>query len=560
MEPTSTPYTIQYGDTLSGIAQRNKTSVEALMGANPNITDPNKIFAGSTLNLPTPAVSPEGTVNAASLSMGQPVEMPAPTAPRIQENYQQGVQKRAEDERLRLEKLMDTERDAALKRQDDLNNRLEKMMQEQDPERRATYAQEQRIIENQLRVAEQASIALEEDFAQRRSVVSELETLLTQGNELMRQATNAPVAMSVLNKSVSKTMSDITARAGVLQAVISGLDGNLGQAHNIINNARAAVAASWQDSLAYHQTYMKLVEGGQLAKNKIYDAYAQAEINLAKERLDQLDSVANYINSLMIDPKSAAFMASAGITLNDSIEEINEKMAAQSQQEERESIINELTMSGYEFVPFAGNRTDVVSLEVGGQTLSFLPPTVSSERVGGFEVLRDSSGKVLSQRVASTGGGGSGGGSSGGGSTDTSSTRGMTISQIDTFRRNYGWTPPAGASWDDMTTLMNNNPSLTPKELEAVARELYSTADSEETVSSPRSQVFGDDYLRSKIEELLLAGASPGRIRDEVNNRFTVSDLYPLAKEAGQAKWYSRASVDVNRYLNSLIHEVGQGL
>lgn len=554
MQPTSSPYIIQSGDTLSGLAQQNKTSVENLMKANPNITNPDQIYAGYTLNLPGPAVSPEGTVNANSLHMGHSVEMPAPTAPQTQANYQTGVQRKAEEERVRLESLMTTERDAALKRQDDLNQRLEKLMQNQDPESRATYAQEQRIIENQLRVAEQASAALEDDFARRRAVVSELETLLTQGNELMKQASNSPVAMSVLNKSVAKTMSDITARAGVLQAVLSGLDGNLGQAHNIINNARAAVASSWQDSLAYHQTYMKLVEGGQLAKNKIHDAYAQAEISLAKERLDQLDNVANYINGLMIDPKSAQFMASAGITLNDSIEEINAKMAEQAGREEREGVINELTMKGYEFVPYAGDRTDVVRLDISGQSLAFLPPEVSTERVGGFEVLRDGAGNILTQRVAPTGSSSS----SSSGSGD-STVRGMSISQIDTFRRNYGWTPPAGASWDDMTTLMNNNPSLTPKELEAVAKELYASNKNADD-ASPQVFVFGDAYLREKMKELVQTGASPDRIKEQVLSRFTVEDLFPLAKEAGQARWYSRGSTDVNRYLDSLIQEARQGL
>lgn len=48
-------YTIQSGDTLSGIAARNNTTVSQLMALNPYITDPNKIYAGKTLNLAAPA-------------------------------------------------------------------------------------------------------------------------------------------------------------------------------------------------------------------------------------------------------------------------------------------------------------------------------------------------------------------------------------------------------------------------------------------------------------------------------------------------------------------------
>lgn len=46
-------YDIKSGDTLGGIATANNTNVQALQTANPNITDPNKIYAGQTLTLPT---------------------------------------------------------------------------------------------------------------------------------------------------------------------------------------------------------------------------------------------------------------------------------------------------------------------------------------------------------------------------------------------------------------------------------------------------------------------------------------------------------------------------
>lgn len=46
-------YQIKSGDTLSGIALRNNTTIGELLKLNTGITDPNKIFAGATLNLPT---------------------------------------------------------------------------------------------------------------------------------------------------------------------------------------------------------------------------------------------------------------------------------------------------------------------------------------------------------------------------------------------------------------------------------------------------------------------------------------------------------------------------
>ena len=43
---------VQPNDTLSQIAQKNETTVEAIMKANPGITDPNVISPGQTLNMP----------------------------------------------------------------------------------------------------------------------------------------------------------------------------------------------------------------------------------------------------------------------------------------------------------------------------------------------------------------------------------------------------------------------------------------------------------------------------------------------------------------------------
>lgn len=46
-------YQIKSGDTLSEIAAKMGTTVSALMAANPQIKDPNKIYAGAVLNIPT---------------------------------------------------------------------------------------------------------------------------------------------------------------------------------------------------------------------------------------------------------------------------------------------------------------------------------------------------------------------------------------------------------------------------------------------------------------------------------------------------------------------------
>jgi len=51
-------YVIQPGDTLSSIARRFGTTVSAILAANPQVTDPNLIFVGQIITVPTGAPGP----------------------------------------------------------------------------------------------------------------------------------------------------------------------------------------------------------------------------------------------------------------------------------------------------------------------------------------------------------------------------------------------------------------------------------------------------------------------------------------------------------------------
>jgi LysM repeat protein len=46
-------YTVQWGDTLGKIAKRTGTSVSAILAVNPKITNPSLIYAGQVINLPS---------------------------------------------------------------------------------------------------------------------------------------------------------------------------------------------------------------------------------------------------------------------------------------------------------------------------------------------------------------------------------------------------------------------------------------------------------------------------------------------------------------------------
>jgi LysM repeat protein len=55
--PTPFTYTVKSGDTLSGIAAKYKVSVDDMLAANPDLTDPNALQVGQVLVIPLPASS-----------------------------------------------------------------------------------------------------------------------------------------------------------------------------------------------------------------------------------------------------------------------------------------------------------------------------------------------------------------------------------------------------------------------------------------------------------------------------------------------------------------------
>jgi LysM repeat protein len=59
--PTFTPYVIQPGETLSTIARSHGVTVQAILAANPDITDSRLVKAGLTILIPPPGWAPSSS-------------------------------------------------------------------------------------------------------------------------------------------------------------------------------------------------------------------------------------------------------------------------------------------------------------------------------------------------------------------------------------------------------------------------------------------------------------------------------------------------------------------
>lgn len=318
----------------------------------------------SSIESPTPA---------SDLRPTPKLDLPEPEAVNIYDTRFSSLESNLTNLRKSLENTLKSQKESNQPEIDRLTKEQEKITSEMDPTKRATYAQEQSVIQNQIKAAQNASASLEQDFAKKRKMADELEGLLNQANATLGKEKGMPLSQRVLNARTSRTMSDISARAGVLESVFSALDGNISQAHTIINNAKDAVSASWNDSLNYYNTLLDLNNRKLVTLDEENKKIAEEEVNLIKTDIKKLEETSNYVKNLMIDPDTAQFMADAGVTLSDSIDEINEKIASQARVKEIADIKNEMVTGGYTYVPFPTSTAGLIPITAGGQTMYFKP-------------------------------------------------------------------------------------------------------------------------------------------------------------------------------------------
>lgn len=372
--------TIQSGQTLSGLAQQHGTTTQELLRLNPSISNPDRIQVGASLNLPgqqapAPISAPSNIQNpvpAQSLNQGATAPgLPQPQAPSVQEQYVTSIATNVDNARQQLENTYSTRKAEVDREIERLRKEEDRLLKQAEPLTRA--------FREELENKERERLYITENFEANQALTRELDTLLTEGNNLIRYQQGLPANQRVIDARTNKAVQDVAARAGVIQAVMSARNNQIAQAYNLIDRSVAAINADRQDRLSYYDTLLNLNNQKILTLDKESKEIAEEQVNLVKGDLERAEKVADYIKGLMVSPESAQFMANAGITLNDSIEEINEKMAKQAQREKVNEFKNSLTSEGYR--PATSATPGAVAYFVGDEIIYFRPP--AGESVGG---------------------------------------------------------------------------------------------------------------------------------------------------------------------------------
>lgn len=324
---------------------------------------------GATVAPPAPAMT-AGAANAMSTPIASPtpvtqiqptptVNLPEPTALETQTATMNTVAGTVDRTRASLNELLNTQ-GATLDRE------IDTLQKEQD----MIMAQGKELVQpfrEKLEKKERERLKVDENFQASQKLVDELDSLLTQSNELINVATGRQVSGKVLEKSLSKTMADITGRTGVIEAVLSARSGQIAQAFQMIDRSVAAVVADRNDELAYYDTLLQLNQNKLIPLTEDKRKIAEERLNLAKRDVESAEKTAEYIKELMINPDTAQFMADSGVSLNDTIDTIKQKMAKQVKVKEVLDTRNALVDAGYEIspVPVEGG----LEIEAGGQKI-----------------------------------------------------------------------------------------------------------------------------------------------------------------------------------------------
>jgi len=198
----------------------------------------------------------------------------------------------------------------------------------------------------ELETQKRAEYGTEGVIGEQKALLDELDQLLTEGNDLIRQQQQVTGIAAIRNPRIQQTMENVAARAGVINAVVNLQNTYLANAYQSIDRSIANITADRQDRLNYYNTILSLANRDIIELTQESRNIAEKQTSLLEFDLQNAQESVNMIKKLMIDPSTALLMTQAGVSLNDSVEIINAKMARAQYSNEVRDASNSITSAG----------------------------------------------------------------------------------------------------------------------------------------------------------------------------------------------------------------------
>ena len=311
----------------------------------------------ATTVVPTIPVTPTTPVTPVTdVADTTPIDVVAPDLPPAVDYtaYFSGIAAEVANTRTSLEKMYQDQIDLLKSQQETAQKKVDDMMAKQKDVLETDIQPLLQPWREDLEKAERARLKVEENYFANQNSVKELEDLLNQSLSDIQAAESVTGLSSIRSPRIAKVKEDYAARAGVIEAVMAARNNQITVANNFIDRSANAIASDKNAQLSYYESLynfyetQRTEEGAKLISlSEDEKDYVNAQIGLLENDLAQAQSTTNYIKQLMLDPATASAMDGAGVTLNDTPQQIQAKLAAYSYQQEVIDKSNAMTADGF---------------------------------------------------------------------------------------------------------------------------------------------------------------------------------------------------------------------
>lgn len=376
-------YQLQQGESIQNYNAR-------IAAANPNLPAPGTTSSTGITNN-APIISSIGsTTSAPTFTGGGSPNFQQATAPQAVSTYLSGVGANLQSQQAQLTGAFQQQQQNYQTQLDALN----KQMQDIQTLENAGMAGELSTTSAET-AAKQAALQQEQqqyqdNYNANQALINEMDGLLTQGNQIVADMKNTTGLASIMNPRISQTMSDITARTGVIKAVLDARNNQIGVAQKQLTDATTAITSIYKDQMDYYKAVVSFYQDQQKSTQSNIDTltkdqkdYVDGQITQLQDQIKQTQQTSDLIQKAMLDPTTAALYGRAGVTLNDSVQQINQKLAIAGYAQELSTLTETMAKQGYSSSPMPNSRPVTIVDSQGQSHTFYAPPTAAINKADG---------------------------------------------------------------------------------------------------------------------------------------------------------------------------------